>query len=76
MKRFETYLEAFKDERQNTIQYMRKYGMRKIRGADALNCRDDCYTPQSLCFWIPAELRKEALAGKLGKVDYCYQSDG
>ena len=69
MKRFENYLEAFKDEQKKTIEYMRKYGMRHVRGADALNCRDDCYTSQSLSFWIPATLREEALAGKLGVVD-------
>ena len=70
MKKFETYLEAFKDEQKNTVKYMRKFGIRFVRGADALNCREDCYTAQSISFWVPPSLRKEALRGELGKIDY------
>jgi predicted GIY-YIG superfamily endonuclease len=69
MKEFPTYREAFKDEQKNTVDYMRKHGIRYVRGADALNCRSDCYVFCNLKFWIPKEIRDEALSGLLGKVD-------
>jgi hypothetical protein len=68
-KKFSSYREAFSDEQRQTVLYMRKYGMRHVRGADALNCRDDCYTANSIQFWVPKELRKDALSGLLGEVD-------
>jgi predicted GIY-YIG superfamily endonuclease len=68
-KKFSSYKAAFKDEQAQTVIYMRKYGIRHVRGADALNCKPNCYTQNSIQFWVPKSLRKDALAGRLGKVD-------
>ena len=65
---FDDYYEAFKDEHRKTVELMRKYGIRKVRGADALNTRHDCYQKHNL-FWVPVELRDLARQGKLGKLD-------
>jgi predicted GIY-YIG superfamily endonuclease len=68
-KKFSSYGAAFNDEKRQTVNYMREHGIRHVRGADALNCRADCYTPNSIQFWVPSSLRKDALAGLLGKID-------
>ena len=70
-KQFSTYKCAFQDECANVIQLMGdpKIGIRKVRGADAVNTRPDCYTPNSLRFWIPKCIREDAINGRLGKVD-------
>ena len=60
---------AFAEEQRLTILYMRTYGIRFVRGADALNTRADCYTPGSIQFWVPKPLREAALRGELGQVD-------
>jgi predicted GIY-YIG superfamily endonuclease len=68
-KRFPDHATAFAEEQRLTILYMRTYGIRFVRGADALNTRADCYTPGSIQFWVPKPLRKAALRGELGEVD-------
>jgi predicted GIY-YIG superfamily endonuclease len=59
---------AHRDEKRKTVELMRQYGIRKVRGADALCTRDWCYQKDRL-FWVPGELRALALAGELGKLD-------
>jgi hypothetical protein len=56
-------------ERENTVEFMRTYGIRKVRGHDAVNCQRGCYRPEAIRFWVPIELREDALAGRLGEVD-------
>ena len=69
MQEHDNYHQAFLQEKQNTIDYMRKHGIRKVRGADAVNCQRGCYRPEAIRFWVPLELREDALAGRLGEVD-------
>ena len=68
MQKYDTVKEAFAKEKQNTIDYMRIHGIRKVRGANALNCKSDCYKPNNL-WWVPSELRADAEAGLLGELD-------
>jgi len=56
-------------ERENTVEFMRTYGIRKVRGHDAVNCQRGCYRPEAIRFWVPIELREDALAGRLGEID-------
>ena len=65
---FDTEHEAKFDEKRKTVELMAKYGIRKVRGADALSTRPWCYQKDRL-FWVPAELRELAKAGKLGTLD-------
>ena len=69
MKKHDSYKLAFADEKKKTVELMREHGFRKVRGADALNTQPNCYTRAALSFWIPSELREDALAGLLGEID-------
>ena len=65
---FPTKVDALKDEKRKVVELMRKYGIRKVRGADALCTKPWCYQPDRL-FWVPFELREKAKQGLLGKLD-------
>ena len=68
LEKFNTMREALACERRKVIEFMRIHGIRKVRGHDAVNCRPDCYRAGNL-WWLPAEIRKDASLGKLGKLD-------
>lgn len=65
---FQSKKRAFHDEQRKTVELMSEFGIRKVRGADALCTRSWCYQKNKL-FWVPNELRQKAEKGLLGKLD-------
>ena len=59
---------VYKREHEWTLNYVRKYGFRKVRGGNWLSMQPDCYTPRTL-FFLLGSLKPEIQAGLLGKVD-------
>ncbi len=45
-------------EQEVTAIFVRKYGLRGVRGGDINNTRADCY--DNLSYWVPRKLRKYA----------------
>jgi len=45
-------------EQEVTAMFVRKYGLRGVRGGDINNTRADCY--DNLSYWVPRKLRKYA----------------
>ena len=57
-----------KREHQITLDYVKEFGFRRVRGGDFVNMRPTCHTLKEL-LWFLNPLKKELLAGKLGQWD-------
>ena len=64
-----TNSEAQKVENVFTEIFMKKYGFRRVRGGDMLNCRKDCHTMANLKWWLSPALQEPLLRGDLGIPD-------
>ena len=60
---------AYRVENDLTIEYIRKYGFRRVRGGNMLNMRPNCYHLSSLRWWLDRELQPALEAGLLGIPD-------
>ena len=55
-------------EHQITLDYVRRFGFRRVRGGNFVNMRKDCHTLHNL-LWLLKPLKPLLLAGRLGCPD-------
>ena len=60
---------AYKIENDVTVDYMRKYGFRRVRGGNMLNMKPNCYSLSALRWWLDGRLRNDLETGRLGLPD-------
>jgi predicted GIY-YIG superfamily endonuclease len=60
--------ELYKREHTITLNFVKKYGFRRVRGGNWVNMRPDCYLLRNL-IWLLSPLKSEIKLGLLGCPD-------